>query len=78
MLPPLNDTTPEKTWAKYFDPNPDHWIWGNKSTNSAQLQEDPYSGRPIYLCGYLDAPLGRSDHSFLFHVPLYEESDAEL
>ncbi|TID17824.1 Alpha/Beta hydrolase protein [Venturia nashicola] len=63
ILPPLNDTTPEKTWAKYVDPSPAHWIWGNKSTNSTQPQDDPYSGRPIYLCGYLDAPLDYTNKS---------------
>lgn len=71
VLPPLNDPIPEKTWAEHFDPNPDHWIWGNKSTNSTRLQEDPYLGRPIYLCGYLDVPLGGFDNSILSHVPLY-------
>lgn len=63
MLPQLNDTAPEKSWANHFDPNPDHWIWGNKSTNTSPLQEDPYSGRPIYLCGYLDTPLDYTNKS---------------
>ncbi|KAJ5158990.1 Peptidase S33 tripeptidyl aminopeptidase-like C-terminal [Penicillium coprophilum] len=42
--PPLDDPTPQKSWAALFDPNPDHWSWGS-------------TGQGIYLCGYLDLPL---------------------
>ncbi|KAJ5420276.1 hypothetical protein N7465_002795 [Penicillium sp. CMV-2018d] len=42
--PPLDDPTPQKSWAALFDANPDHWSWGS-------------TGRGIYLCGYLDLPL---------------------
>jgi pimeloyl-ACP methyl ester carboxylesterase len=42
--PPLDDPTHEQSWARLFDPNPDHWSWGS-------------SGQGIYLCGYLDLPL---------------------
>ena len=63
-LPPaLNDAHPEKTWAKLFDPNPDHWSWGNKTLNESIPQHDPYSGRGIYLCGYLDLPLDYTNES---------------
>jgi pimeloyl-ACP methyl ester carboxylesterase len=60
-LPPaLGDADPEKAWAKLFDPNPEHWSWGNKTsdqTSPEDVRDDPYSGRGIYLCGYLDLPL---------------------
>ena len=39
--PPLDDPTPQQSWAALFDPNPNHWSWGS-------------TGRGIYLCGYLD------------------------
>jgi pimeloyl-ACP methyl ester carboxylesterase len=42
--PPLDDPTPQQSWAAVFDPNPNHWSWGN-------------TGRGIYMCGYLDLPL---------------------
>ncbi|KAJ5490361.1 Peptidase S33 tripeptidyl aminopeptidase-like C-terminal [Penicillium expansum] len=42
--PPLEDSTPQQSWAALFDPNPSHWNWGS-------------TGRGIYLCGYLDLPL---------------------
>lgn len=41
--PPLDDPTPQQSWAALFDPNPKHWSWGS-------------TGRGIYLCGYLDLP----------------------
>ncbi|KAJ5204248.1 uncharacterized protein N7498_005127 [Penicillium cinerascens] len=41
--PPLDDPTPQQSWAALFDPNPNHWSWG-------------ITGRGIYLCGYLDLP----------------------
>lgn len=50
--PPLDDPTPQQSWAALFDPNPNHWNWGS-------------TGRGIYLCGYLDLPLdyhNSSDH----------------
>ncbi|KAI1093247.1 Alpha/Beta hydrolase protein [Rostrohypoxylon terebratum] len=56
-LPPaLDDSDPEKSWAHLFDPNPDHWSWGN-ATVEQDAQDDPYAGRGIYMCGYLDVPL---------------------
>jgi pimeloyl-ACP methyl ester carboxylesterase len=63
--PELEDTAPEQTWKKLFDPNPEHWSWGNKTSDDNILQHGPYSGRGIYLCGYLDVPLdytNASDH----------------
>ncbi|KAI1134849.1 alpha/beta-hydrolase [Hypoxylon sp. FL0543] len=54
--PALDDSDPEQTWADLFDPNPDHWSWGNVTEQSGQ-DDDPYAGRGIYLCGYLDVPL---------------------
>jgi pimeloyl-ACP methyl ester carboxylesterase len=62
-LPPaLTDGDPEKTWAELFDPNREHWSWGNKTTDQ-NVQDDPYSGRGIYLCGYLDLPLDYTNAS---------------
>lgn len=61
--PPLDDKNHEATWTKLFDPDPHHWNWGNKSTS--KTLSDPFSGRGIYLCGYIDAPLdylNTSDH----------------
>jgi pimeloyl-ACP methyl ester carboxylesterase len=63
VLPPLDDAKPENSWAKLFDPNPDHWSWGNKTLEEEILPNDPYSGRGIYLCGYLDLPLDYTNKS---------------
>lgn len=63
VLPALDDTSPLKTWANHFDTNPDHWIWGNNTLDTSHLNKDPYSNRPIYLCGYLDAPLDYTNKS---------------
>lgn len=65
--PALDDPDPEKAWDSLFEPNPEHWSWGNKSTHESadNVDEDPYSGRGIYLCGYLDVPIdykNKSDH----------------
>ncbi|KAK0652767.1 Alpha/Beta hydrolase protein [Cercophora newfieldiana] len=58
-LPHLNDSDPKRTWSSLFDPNPDHWRWGAapSSPGPSRLSDDPYAGRGIYLCGYLDLPL---------------------
>lgn len=56
--PALNDSNPGEAWATLFDPEPGHWSWGNESTSSVgAATKDPYAGRGIYLCGYLDVPL---------------------
>lgn len=59
--PALNDSDPKGTWASRFDPDPQHWRWGNLTTKSTH--GDPYAGRGIYLCGYLDLPLDYLNHS---------------
>ncbi|KAG6000438.1 hypothetical protein E4U54_001422 [Claviceps lovelessii] len=63
--PLLNDTNPEHTWASLFDPDPRHWSWGNSTTGEVHLEKavDPYAGRGIYLCGYLDVPLDYTNKS---------------
>lgn len=67
--PPLEDPHPDRTWSHLFDPNPDHWSWGNKSTTAsfvtenASKREDPHDGRGIYMCGYLDVPLDYTNAS---------------
>ncbi|KAL2126217.1 hypothetical protein VTI74DRAFT_1409 [Chaetomium olivicolor] len=64
--PPLDDSDAEKTWASLFDPNPSHWSWGwPKDKENGRAVDDPYAGRGIYMCGYLDVPLdytNESDH----------------
>ncbi|PMD64602.1 alpha/beta-hydrolase [Hyaloscypha bicolor E] len=56
-LPPLHDSDPKGTWAALFDPNPKHWSWGGSAPDPDHVSDDPYAGRGIYLCGYLDLPL---------------------
>jgi hypothetical protein len=64
ILPPLDDQTPEKTWAKLFDPNPEHWSWGAPpASKEEQDHHNSYSGRGIYLCGYIDVPLDYTNNS---------------
>lgn len=64
-LPPsLNDKKPEKTWAKLYDRHPKHWNWGNETeATEEELASDPYAGRGIYLCGYIDVPLDYTNRS---------------
>ncbi|TDZ16710.1 putative hydrolase [Colletotrichum orbiculare MAFF 240422] len=60
--PALNDSRAEQNWAALFDPEPSHWSWGiNMGTDSGN--EDPYAGRGIFLCGYLDVPLDYTNKS---------------
>ncbi|KAH8883358.1 hypothetical protein GQ53DRAFT_664083 [Thozetella sp. PMI_491] len=59
--PALNDTHPAQTWSDLFDPDPSHWSWGNTTTSNST--SDPYAGRGIYLCGYLDVPLDYTNKS---------------
>ena len=66
--PALNDTHPERSWAKLFDSDPRHWSWGNKTDTSDNGKhhkhgKNPYAGRGIYLCGYLDVPLDYTNGS---------------
>lgn len=63
-LPPaLEDADPHHSWARLFDPDPSHWNWGNGTSPGAGGDDDPYGGRPIYLCGYLDVPLDYTNQS---------------
>ncbi|OTA94696.1 hypothetical protein M434DRAFT_20720 [Hypoxylon sp. CO27-5] len=61
--PALGDSDPEQAWADLFDPNPEHWSWGNATTEQSAQDDDPYAGRGIYLCGYLDVPLDYTNKS---------------
>ncbi|RYP40722.1 hypothetical protein DL767_001477 [Monosporascus sp. MG133] len=54
-LPLLHDSDPTGTWAALFDPIPEHWSWGGSTSD--HVSDDPYAGRGIYMCGYLDLPL---------------------
>ncbi|PNY24358.1 Carboxylesterase A [Tolypocladium capitatum] len=109
-LPPaLDDAHPEQSWARLFDPHPEHWSWGNAMAHDSHRpahehphgrphehphhrphdrprdrphghphehgdhdhhrghgchrHRDPYAGRGIYLCGYLDVPLDYTNKS---------------
>jgi pimeloyl-ACP methyl ester carboxylesterase len=61
--PALDNANPGRTWAKLFDPNPEHWSWGNKTLDENFRLDDPHSGRGIFLCGYLDLPLDYTNKS---------------
>ncbi|KAI1111528.1 alpha/beta-hydrolase [Nemania sp. NC0429] len=64
--PSLDDTDPARSWARLFDPDPEHWSWGRaaaEGTRRARHPGDKYSGRGIYLCGYLDVPLDYTNRS---------------
>jgi hypothetical protein len=63
IVPALDDIHPGKTWAKVFDPNPEHWSWGNKTINEDVLETHSNCRRSIYLCGYLDVPLDYTNAS---------------
>lgn len=64
ILPSLDDLSPEKTWARLFDPNPEHWSWGKSQSNkTVQDHQNPYFGRGIFLCGYIDLPLDYTNKS---------------
>ena len=62
ILPALNITNATQAWAAQYNSNPDQWNWGAKSANNQSLV-DPYAGRGIYLCGYLDVPLDYTNKS---------------
>lgn len=64
VYPPIDDPNPAQTWAKQFDTDPRHWLWGSRqSPASSDNSSDPYSGRGIFLCGYLDVPLDYTNAS---------------
>lgn len=63
-LPPaLDDPDPDRSWTHLFDPNPERWSWGNVTAKQNAQDNDPYAGRGIYLCGYLDVPLDYTNKS---------------
>ncbi|KAI9146952.1 putative hydrolase [Paramyrothecium foliicola] len=55
ILPALDDANPSESWAQLYDPDPEHWSWGNP-TEATTHGADPYHGRGLYLCGYLEVP----------------------
>ncbi|KAI8952832.1 alpha/beta-hydrolase [Xylaria longipes] len=61
--PALDDPNPRRSWAHLFDPNPDNWSWGRTVAEGAARADDEYSGRGIYLCGFLDVPLDYTNQS---------------
>ncbi|OTB11868.1 hypothetical protein K445DRAFT_321579 [Daldinia sp. EC12] len=63
LLPALDDSNPVRSWARLFDPKPEHWSWGAPSAEHNAQGDDPYFGRGIYLCGYLDVPLDYTNRS---------------
>ncbi|KAI1654603.1 hypothetical protein F4813DRAFT_205881 [Daldinia decipiens] len=63
LLPALDDSNPVRSWARLFDPNPQHWSWGAPTAEQNVQGKDPYSERGIYLCGYLEVPLDYTNKS---------------
>ncbi|KAJ3497106.1 hypothetical protein NLG97_g2149 [Lecanicillium saksenae] len=62
--PSIDDPSPETSWAKLYDPNPDNWSWGKPAEHFDDiLATDIYAGRGIYLCGYLDVPMDYTNKS---------------
>ncbi|KAJ0163766.1 putative hydrolase [Colletotrichum tanaceti] len=63
--PPLDDPTPQRTWAALLDPDPRNWNWGKPVRDGAHGLDagDPYAGRAIHLCGFLDLPLDYTNAS---------------
>ncbi|KAI1191174.1 alpha/beta-hydrolase [Nemania serpens] len=68
--PSLDDPNPARSWARLFDPNPEHWSWGRDRSRAtgegagpATQSGDKYSGRGVYMCGYLDVPLDHTNRS---------------
>ncbi|KAK4201741.1 putative hydrolase [Triangularia verruculosa] len=62
--PALDDVEFRNTWAALFDPDPTHWNWGLKAQHDGNAQEDdPYAGRGIFMCGFLDVPLDYTNKS---------------
>ncbi|KAH8128055.1 hypothetical protein FP744_10001019 [Trichoderma asperellum] len=63
--PALDDRHAKRSWSRLFDPNPRHWSWGNKTEQAGHAisKHDPYAGRGIYLCGWLDVPLDYTNAS---------------
>ncbi|KAI0096246.1 alpha/beta-hydrolase, partial [Nemania sp. FL0031] len=61
--PALDDPNPERSWARLFDPIPENWSWGREAAGNATHIGDKYSGRGIYMCGYLDVPLDYTNQS---------------
>ncbi|KAI0200778.1 Alpha/Beta hydrolase protein [Astrocystis sublimbata] len=63
IVPALEDADPARSWARLFDPNPDNWSWGHRRGDGAAHPNDKYSGRGIYMCGFLDVPLDYTNQS---------------
>ncbi|KAK4124260.1 hypothetical protein N657DRAFT_663378 [Parathielavia appendiculata] len=64
LPPPLDDSNPGQAWASRFDRNPSHWSWASpRNKGNGTRGEDPYAGRGIYMCGYLDVPLDYTNKS---------------
>ncbi|RDW71456.1 hypothetical protein BP6252_08019 [Coleophoma cylindrospora] len=62
--PALEDADPETSWAKLFDPDPSHWSWGRPKANKTKNSlSDPYVGRGVFLCGYINVPLDYTNKS---------------
>lgn len=63
----IDDPDPEASWAKLGEPSPENWNWGTRvrGIDQAELDKDPYAGRGIYLCGYLDVPMDYTNKSDL-------------
>ncbi|KAI0156718.1 hypothetical protein GGR52DRAFT_198560 [Hypoxylon sp. FL1284] len=61
--PALDDPEPDRSWARLFSPDPERWSWGIALAERDDQDTDPYAGRGIYMCGYLDVPLDYTNKS---------------
>ncbi|KAI6334380.1 hypothetical protein MCOR29_000692 [Pyricularia oryzae] len=76
--PRLADRDATQIWQKLFNPDPSHWSWGSRRSGVNGTSDDPFRGRGIYLCGYLDVPFDYKNESesriFRLAVSKYQAS----
>ncbi|TLD28614.1 hypothetical protein PspLS_03737 [Pyricularia sp. CBS 133598] len=76
--PRLADANAPQTWQKLFNADPNHWSWGSPRSDANGTSDDPFRGRGIYLCGYLDVPFDYHNESesriFRLAVSKYQAS----
>ncbi|KAJ3018214.1 hypothetical protein HKX48_003032 [Thoreauomyces humboldtii] len=59
--PALDEADPLAAWTSLLDPDPANWSWGKQSNLTSRV--DPYAGRGLFMCGYLDVPLDYTNAS---------------
>ncbi|TLS24621.1 hypothetical protein PpBr36_08592 [Pyricularia pennisetigena] len=76
--PRLSDRNATRTWKKLFNADPNRWTWGSPRSGVNETSDDPFRGRGIYLCGYLDVPFDYNNKSesriFRLAVSKYQAS----